>query len=86
MSCSFYNYSQKRRLANGEVKIYNYQRKYIKKGCKFDDIKIKYNDIIKDTKLKPMEKVEKIMNNLTNDEKKMFNKNQIINFVYRIRN
>lgn len=85
MNCSFYEYKTKRQLANGEIKTYVYKHKYIKKGCKFDGIKIKFKDIINNEQLKPVEKIDQILKNMTEEEKKQFNKSQITNFIYRVK-
>lgn len=81
---SEYIYKQTKKLSSGEIKEYTYKKKYIKKGSKFNNFRIKYNDIIKDKTLRPMDKVDKIMKLLTNEEKKQFTKKQIANLIYRV--
>lgn len=80
---SEYIYKQTKKLSTGEIKEYTYKKKYIKKGSKFNNFRIKYNDIIKDKTLRPMDKVDKIMKLLTDKEKEQFTKKQIANLIYR---
>jgi hypothetical protein len=80
---STYEYKQTRRLASGETKTYIYRKTYNRKGCKFDTLKIKFNDVLNDKTKRPMDKFKIIMNKLTDEEKKLYTDTQIINFIYR---
>lgn len=73
----------KSKLSNGTIKEYNYSYNYIKKGSKFDKIKLKYESIIKNNELSKKEKVKLLYNSLDEDEKKEFTYKQIQNMIYR---
>lgn len=80
---SEYTIKQKRILSSGEIKIYNYKQKYIKRGTKFSNFINKYNDIILNKDLKPVEKLNKLYTIMTAEEKKQYTLTQIRNLIYR---
>lgn len=73
----------KYKSANGTIKEYNYKYNYIKKGSKFDKIKLKYNNIIHNTELSKKERANLLYNSLDENEKKEFTYKQIQNLIYR---
>lgn len=80
---SLYEYKTKRKLANGEIKYYVQKQKYNKKGSKFAEFIIKYNDIIKNNDLRPTDKLNKLYDAMTKEEKNKYSISQIRNLVYR---
>lgn len=83
---SYSKYKVKYVTKSGEVKYYEYQNKYVCKGKGLQIYKIigeKYNDIIRNKTLKPIDKAVKIYGNLTDEEKKLTTVEKIRSYIYR---
>lgn len=80
---STYEYKTKRRLANGEIKYYVQKQIYSKKGTKFTEFINKYIDIIKNKDLRPTDKLNKLYDIMTEDEKNKYSVSQLRNLIYR---
>lgn len=80
---SVYEYKTKRKLATGEIKYYIQKQKYNKKGTKFTEFINKYTDIIKNKDLRPTDKLNKLYDIMTKEEKNKYSVSQLRNLIYR---
>ena len=83
LKVSSYEYKTTRKLKSGEIRTYTQKTKYVKKGSLFTNFINKYNDIINNKDLKPVDKLYKLYDVMTADEKKQYSTNQIRNLIYR---